>query len=81
MCVCVRVLLVVLGVNMEKPCVKLVCLMIGETGFALHVRVYFRLCVRVEDLSVCSLYLRRVNISQCDATLMMQDESSCAEGS
>ena len=41
--------------------------------------VYFRVCVRVENLSVCSLYLRRVNISQCDATLMMQDESSCAE--
>ena len=41
--------------------------------------VYFRVCVRVENLSVCSLYLRRVNISRCDATLMMQDESSCAE--
>jgi len=54
--VCVRVLLVVLGVNMEGPCVNLVCLMICETGFASHVCVcvrarvcvYFRVCVRVE---------------------------------
>lgn len=47
MCVCVRVLLVVLGVNMEEPCVKLVCLMIGETGFALHVCVCIFVCVCV----------------------------------
>lgn len=45
MCVCVRVLLVVLGVNMEEPCVKLVCLMIGETGFASHVCVCVFSCV------------------------------------